>query len=71
MELADGAWIFLAFLVIAFLGVVIGYFTSASGITPRAYGKLYSGAPGARTAGELSGRDPEIRAVRDWSRGTR
>ena len=47
IALAGGAWIFLAFLIVAFLGVAYGYFTvNGSGITPRAYGKLYSGAPG-------------------------
>jgi len=71
MELADGAWIFLGFLIIAFFGVVIGYFTQAgSGITTRAYGKIYSGAPGAKGRGEVSGRDPHSRPVREWSRGT-
>jgi hypothetical protein len=71
MDLADGSWIFLAFLVIAFFGVVIGYYTVAgSGITPRAYGKNYSDSPGAREAGDASGRDPRVR-LSDWSRGTR
>jgi hypothetical protein len=35
-------------MVILFFAVVWGYFTRiGSGINPRAYGKLYSGAPGA------------------------
>jgi hypothetical protein len=69
--LAGGAWIFLAFLIVAFFGVVIGYFTvKGSGITPRAYGKIYGGAPGAGRRGDASGRNSDI-AVRDWSRGTR
>jgi hypothetical protein len=68
----DGSWIFLAFLVIAFFGVVMGYFTrTGSGINPRPYGKLYGGAPGANTPGEVSGRDPRQSRVSDWSRGTR
>ena len=72
MELADGSWIFLAFLIIAFFGVVLGYFTSlGSGITPRAYGKVYSGAPGAKGRGEVSGHDPKSRPIREWSRGAR
>jgi hypothetical protein len=71
MEFADGAIYFAAFLVIAFIGVVIGYFTQSGGITARAYGKMYSGAPGARTRGEVSGHDPQMRPVREWSRGTR
>jgi hypothetical protein len=72
IALAGGAWIFLAFLIIAFFGVAFGYFTvKGSGITPRAYGKVYSGAPGAgRAADGASGRDPHVR-MHDWSRGTR
>ena len=72
IALADGAWIFLAFLIIAFFGVAYGYFSvKGSGITPRAYGKVYGGAPGAgRTAHDASGHASD-RAVRDWSRGTR
>jgi hypothetical protein len=72
MEFADGSLIFLAFLIVAFFGVVIGYFTRAgSGINPRAYGKVYSGAPGAKGPGEVSGRDPHTRPLREWSRGAR
>jgi hypothetical protein len=71
MELADGSWILLAFLLIGFVGIVIGYYTvGGSGITPRAYGKNYSDAPGAREAGDASGHDPRVR-LQDWSRGTR
>ena len=71
MELADGSFYFLAFLVIAFFGVVLGYFTEkGSGITSRSYGKNYSDAPGARDIGDASGRDPRVR-MNDWSRGTR
>lgn len=70
-ELAGGAWIFLAFLIIAFFGVVYGYFTtSGSGITPRAYGKVHGGAPGANRKGDASGRDPYER-MNNWSRGTK
>ena len=65
-----GSLIFLAFLIIAFAGIVIGYFTvKGSGISPRPYGKIYGGAPGANTPGEVSGRDP--RETMTWSRGTR
>ena len=68
----DGSFIFLAFLVIGFFAVAWGYFTATgSGISPRPYGKLYSGAPGANTRGEVSGHDPQARPVREWSRGTR
>jgi hypothetical protein len=69
--LAGGAWIFLAFLIIAFLGISIGYYTvKGSGITPRSYGKVYGGAPGAKQGGDASGRDHSQR-MNDWSRGTR
>jgi hypothetical protein len=57
-----GSLIFLAFLIIGFAGIVIGYFTRAgSGITPRPYGKVYGGAPGAKGRGEISGKDPKER----------
>ena len=69
MDLADGSFSFLAFLVVAFFGVVVGYFTEkGSGITVRGYGKNYSDAPGARDAGDASGRDRRVR-MSDWSRG--
>src|SRR3954467_10591757 len=69
--LAGGSWIFLAFLIIAFFGVAFGYFTvKGSGITPRAYGKVYGGSPGAKHGGDASGRDLYTR-MNDWSRGTR
>ena len=71
IALAGGAWIFLAFLVVAFFGVVYGYYTvKGSGITPRAYGKSYGGAPGAKVGGDASGRD-RYQRMNDWSRGTR
>jgi hypothetical protein len=64
-----GSLIFLVFLVIAFVGIVIGYYTkSGSGINPRPYGKVYGGAPGANTPGEVSGKDPRERYN---TRGTR
>ena len=62
--LAGGSWIFLAFLIIAFFGVAFGYFTvKGSGITPRAYGKVYGGSPGApRFAGAVlhGNDDPDV-----------
>ena len=68
----DGSLIFLAFMVIGFFAIVWGYYTATgSGINPRPYNKLYSGSPGARTKGEVSGHDPQSRPVREWSRGTR
>jgi hypothetical protein len=67
---ADGSLIFLAVLVIAFFGVVFGYFTrTGSGINPRPYGKIYGGAPGAFGPGNVSGHDDRERVP--WSRGTR
>jgi len=70
MVLANGSMIFLAFLVIAFFGVVFGYFTrTGSGINPRPYGKIYGGAPGAYGPGNVSGRDDREHV--SWSRGTR
>ena len=69
--LADGAWIFLAFIVIAFFGLVYGYFTeTGSGIGTRPYGKIYSGAPGAGRRGNAAGRDERVH-MSEWSRGTR
>ena len=57
-----GSLIFLAFLLIGFFGIVVGYFTKqGSGISPRPYGKVYGGAPGANTPGEISGKDPRER----------
>ena len=71
MTLAGGNLIMLAFVVIAFFGLVIGYFTvKGSGITPRAYGKIYGGAPSAKHGGDASGRDHYVR-MSDWSRGTK
>ena len=65
ISLAPGSLIFLAFIIITFAGIVIGYFTrTGSGITPRAYGKIYSGAPGAHLPPEVSGRDPRVRIER-------
>jgi hypothetical protein len=72
IALAGGAWIFLAFLIIAFFGIVYGYFTvKGSGITPRSYGKVYGGAPGAKNGGDASGRDAAFERISDWSRGTK
>jgi hypothetical protein len=71
MTLTGGNLYFLAFIVISFIGLVIGYFTvKGSGITPRSYGKIYGGSPGAKYGGDASGRDRYER-MNDWSRGTR
>ena len=70
--MADGSWIFLAFIIIFFFAIAYGYFSrTGSGINPRPYGKLYSGSPGANCPGEVSGHDPRLASVRDWSRGCR
>ncbi len=68
-ELAEGAWIFGAFLLIAFFGVVLGYYTKSGGIGEHPYGKIYSGSPAARRRSDVSGRDS--RQDTDWSRGCR
>ncbi|MEA2404645.1 MAG: hypothetical protein QOE08_1292 [Thermoleophilaceae bacterium] len=68
-ELANGSFIFLAFLVVAFFGIVLGYFTKTGGIGEHPYDKMYGGAPGARGRSEVSGRDPRERM--NWSRGTK
>ena len=66
----DGSFIFLAFIIIFFFAIAYGYFSrTGSGINPRPYGKLYGGAPGANCAGEVSGHDPRLGRVNDWSRG--
>ena len=73
-DLAGGAWIFLAFLVVMFFAIVWSYFTvKGSGISETPYGKIYGGAPGANGRASASGRDvrTERVTVRDWSRGTR
>jgi hypothetical protein len=55
---AGGSLAIVAFMIIAFAGIVIGYFTRrGSGINAHPYGKIYSGAPGARGRAEISGRD--------------
>ena len=70
--LAGGSWIFLAFLIVGFFGIAFGYFTvKGSGITPRAYGKVYGGAPASKHGGDASGRDASFERISDWSRGTR
>ena len=70
IDLAGGAFIFLAFLVVYTLAVAYGlYSRRGSAISQSPYAKIYGGAPGAAHGeSRLSGRDREIRA---WSRGTR
>ena len=70
--MAGGSFIFLAFMIIFFFAIAYGYFSrTGSGINPRPYGKIYGGAPGANVPGEVSGHDPRLSRVSDWSRGTR
>jgi hypothetical protein len=72
MELADGNLIMLGFMVLMFVGIVIGYYTvRGSGISETPYGKIYGGAPGAIGAASVSGKDHRTSHVADWSRGTR
>jgi lipoprotein signal peptidase len=67
--LAGGAWIFLAFVILFLVGNVIALYTrTGSGINQHAYGKIYSGAPGARLDSSISGHDGR---QHNWSRGTR
>ena len=68
--LAGGSWIMVGFMAFLFVAIVLGYYTAAgSGITPRPYGKIYGGAPGAIGPSDVSGKDH--REAVSWSRGTR
>jgi protein-disulfide isomerase len=68
--LADGAWIWGAFLVVAFFVLVFAYFTeTGSGIRYRAWTNAEGGAPGALGMGNAAGKDPAA-DVRMWTRGT-
>jgi hypothetical protein len=70
IDLAGGAFIFLAFVVLYTIAVVYSlYSRTGSGINQRSYGKLYGGAPGARRASKMGG-CPD-RDISGWSRGTR
>ena len=58
MTLTGGNIPLLIFAVVAFAGIVIGYYTrKGSGIDLHPYGKIYSGAPGAGGRPDVSGRD--------------
>ena len=71
VALAGGSWVMLAFIFILLAGVIYGYFTvGGSGIAQHPHGKIYSGAPGAHSPSEASGRDSG-RRISDYSRGTR
>ena len=50
MELLDGAWIFLAFILIFGISLMFGLYTRlGSGINNHPYAKRYSDAPGANS----------------------
>ncbi len=70
MEIVDGAWIFLAFILLMGLALVLGLYTrTGSGINHHPYGKRYDGAPGANTDNRrVTGRDGIATLT---SRGTR
>ncbi len=72
MELAGGWQIVLAVLFLGFFVIVpLGWYTrKGSGIYQHAYGKIYSGAPAARTPSQVSGCD-ETKDIQSWTRGTR
>jgi hypothetical protein len=69
IELADGAWIFLAFILIWTASISYGLYTRrGSGINQRPYANVYSSAPGAKIPSTLS--HDESAATR-YTRGTR
>ncbi len=68
LVLAQGSWMFLAFLVVFFLAISHGYYTrSDSAINQRPYDNPSGDAPGAAIPSTI-GRDVDRR---DYSRGTR
>ena len=70
IELAGGAIVFLAFVVVFLLAAVHGlYTTRGSAIAQHPYRHVYGGAPGAARDSRMTGSaDREVSA---WSRGTR
>lgn len=72
MELAGGSWIVLGVLLVGFfVAVPLGWYTrKGSAIYQHAYGKVYGGAPGARTPSQVSGCDA-TKDIHNWTRGTR
>ena len=69
IALAGGSWIFLGVVILFPVGNVIALYTRfGSGINQHAYGKVYSGAPGANIDSSVSGHDGR---EHNWSRGTR
>jgi hypothetical protein len=69
IELAGGAWIFLAFILIWTASIIYSLYTRrGSGINQRPYANVYSSAPGAKIPSTLS--HDESAATR-YTRGTR
>jgi hypothetical protein len=69
--LAGGAWIFLGVILLVLVGIIFGYYTiRGSGISNTPYGKVYGGAPGAKSGDNASGKD-ELASQKNWSRGTK
>ena len=70
IELAGGALIFAAFIVMYLLATVFGLYTRAgSGLAQRPYHHVHGTAPGAARTRRLGG-CPD-RDIAHWSRGTR
>jgi hypothetical protein len=67
IELAGGAFVFLAVVIVLFVGVVIALFTEGgSGMTHHPYRHVYGGAPGADTpCQDFSGSDRTSATERD------
>ena len=71
VAMAGGSLEMVVFMAIMFFGVVYGYYTiKGSGISQHPHGKVYSGAPGAKSPSNAWSRDQSQR-MSDWSRGTR
>jgi hypothetical protein len=69
--LAGGAWIFLGVIILVLVGIIFGYYTiRGSGISNTPYGKVYGGAPAAKSGDDASGKD-ELASQKNWSRGTK
>lgn len=69
MTLAGGSLIFLAFVLVMFVGIALtAYSPRGSGISRRPYGNRYGGAPGAYRRSSISAREGSERIS---SRGTR
>ncbi|HEX8119920.1 MAG TPA: hypothetical protein VF549_01525 [Solirubrobacteraceae bacterium] len=70
IELAGGAVIFGAFIIVFLMATVYSLYTkTGSGISQRPYKHVYGGAPGAARVSRMSG--SADRDIASWSRGTR